>query len=156
MWPNPQENANLVTFTKEILNGKLHFLCSVIQPLSPVNISIFHEKLVTFAASRNKDKNCIVLHNVCKVVLIKVIVILMISPKLATPYLLKIKFFKKKGMRSQFLSMTSKKTVSRDSNYIAVVIRSKLGKAKISVSKVIIASLLYWFDKKKIFFWRLV
>ena len=48
--------------------------------------------------------------------------------------------------------MTSKKTVSRDSNYIAVVIRSKLGKAKISVSKVIIASLLYWFDKKKYFF----
>ena len=29
MLPNPQEIANLVTFTKEILNGKLHFLCSV-------------------------------------------------------------------------------------------------------------------------------
>ena len=29
MWPNPQETANLVTFTKEILNEKLHFLCSV-------------------------------------------------------------------------------------------------------------------------------
>ena len=29
MWPNPQENANLVTFTEEILNGKLHFLCSI-------------------------------------------------------------------------------------------------------------------------------
>ena len=26
MWPNPQEIADLVTFTKEILNGKLHFL----------------------------------------------------------------------------------------------------------------------------------
>ena len=25
MWPNPQET---VTFTEEILNGKLHFLCS--------------------------------------------------------------------------------------------------------------------------------
>ena len=24
-----QETADLVTFTKEILNGKLHFLCSV-------------------------------------------------------------------------------------------------------------------------------
>ena len=23
MWPNPQETANLVTFTEEILNGKL-------------------------------------------------------------------------------------------------------------------------------------
>ena len=28
MWPNPLENADLVTFTQEILNGKLHFLCS--------------------------------------------------------------------------------------------------------------------------------
>ena len=29
MWPNPQFPADLVTFTDEILNGKLHFLCSV-------------------------------------------------------------------------------------------------------------------------------
>ena len=29
MWPNPQEAADLVTFTEEILNGKLHFLCSL-------------------------------------------------------------------------------------------------------------------------------
>ena len=28
MWPNPDEPADLVTFTEEILNGKLHFLCS--------------------------------------------------------------------------------------------------------------------------------
>ena len=28
MWPKPQETANLVTFTEEILNGKVHFLCS--------------------------------------------------------------------------------------------------------------------------------
>ena len=28
MWPNPQETADLVTFTDEILNEKLHFLCS--------------------------------------------------------------------------------------------------------------------------------
>ena len=28
MWPNPHETANLVTFTEEILNGKLPFLCS--------------------------------------------------------------------------------------------------------------------------------
>ena len=26
MWPNPQETVDLVTFTEEILNGKLHFL----------------------------------------------------------------------------------------------------------------------------------
>ena len=29
MWPNPGETADLVTFIGEILNGKLHFLCSV-------------------------------------------------------------------------------------------------------------------------------
>ena len=29
MWPNPQETADLVTFTEEIFNGKLHFLRSV-------------------------------------------------------------------------------------------------------------------------------
>ena len=28
MWPNPQFPADLVTFTEEILNGKLHLLCS--------------------------------------------------------------------------------------------------------------------------------
>ena len=29
MWPNPRETADLVTFTEEILNGKLHFFwCS--------------------------------------------------------------------------------------------------------------------------------
>ena len=28
MWPNPQLPADLVTFIEEILNGKLHFLCS--------------------------------------------------------------------------------------------------------------------------------
>ena len=28
MWLNPQFPADLVTFTEEILNGKLHFLCS--------------------------------------------------------------------------------------------------------------------------------
>ena len=29
MWPNPQAITDLVTFTEEILNGKLHVLCSV-------------------------------------------------------------------------------------------------------------------------------
>ena len=28
MWPNPQEAADLVTFTEDILNEKLHFLNS--------------------------------------------------------------------------------------------------------------------------------
>ena len=29
MWPNPQETVGLFTFTNKILNGKLHFFCSV-------------------------------------------------------------------------------------------------------------------------------
>ena len=28
MWSNPQETADLVTFTEEVLTGKLHFMCS--------------------------------------------------------------------------------------------------------------------------------
>ena len=28
MWPNPQETADLVTFTEEIFNGKIHILSS--------------------------------------------------------------------------------------------------------------------------------
>ena len=27
MRPNPQETGDLATFTEEVLNGKLHFLC---------------------------------------------------------------------------------------------------------------------------------
>ena len=33
MWPNPQETADLVTFTEEIVYGKLHFFCAVSFPL---------------------------------------------------------------------------------------------------------------------------
>ena len=28
MWPNPQETVDLLTFTEEILNERLHILCS--------------------------------------------------------------------------------------------------------------------------------
>ena len=28
MWPDPQETGDLVTFTEEILKGKLYFLCN--------------------------------------------------------------------------------------------------------------------------------
>ena len=37
---NPQENADLVTFTKKFLSGKLHFLCSDTEGLW----DFFHEK----------------------------------------------------------------------------------------------------------------
>ena len=28
MWPDPQETVDLVTFTEELINGKVHFLCT--------------------------------------------------------------------------------------------------------------------------------
>ena len=36
MWPNPQFPVDLVSFTEEILNEKLNFLCRV-SPIDPVN-----------------------------------------------------------------------------------------------------------------------
>ena len=32
MWPDPQFSADLVTFTKEILDGKLHSYAVVVYP----------------------------------------------------------------------------------------------------------------------------
>ena len=40
MRANPQESADLVIFTEEILNGKLHILCSDISKKLPLNIII--------------------------------------------------------------------------------------------------------------------
>ena len=31
MWPNSQKTEDVVTFTEEIFNGKLRFLCSAMQ-----------------------------------------------------------------------------------------------------------------------------
>ena len=44
MWPNPQETADLVTYTEEILNGKLHFLCSEYDEFNKVII----QKLILY------------------------------------------------------------------------------------------------------------
>ena len=40
MWPNPLETADLVTFTEEILNAKLHFLFSVFFGIQTLKIII--------------------------------------------------------------------------------------------------------------------
>ena len=49
MRPNPQETGDLVTFTEEILDGKLHFLCSVswdffLQDFMQLLLQIFLER----------------------------------------------------------------------------------------------------------------
>ena len=38
MWPNRQLPEDLVTFTEEIPNGKLHFLCSAVIPSPKFNV----------------------------------------------------------------------------------------------------------------------
>ena len=45
MWLNPQFLADLVTFTEEILNGKLHFLCSEYYVISTILLHIPQGKL---------------------------------------------------------------------------------------------------------------
>ena len=44
MWPNSQETADLVTFTEEILNGKLYFSCS--ESVEIANLIFFSEWVV--------------------------------------------------------------------------------------------------------------
>ena len=46
MWPNQQKNADLVTFTKEILSGKLHFFVQWKYPTSFDKISILTWRLL--------------------------------------------------------------------------------------------------------------
>ena len=41
MWPNPQETADLVTFTEETLDGKLYFLCSGNIPFHAINLFLY-------------------------------------------------------------------------------------------------------------------
>ena len=44
MWQNPLKTADLVIFTEEILNGNLHFLCSVIFPISFLHTQFGYNK----------------------------------------------------------------------------------------------------------------
>ena len=48
MWPNPQFPADLVTFTEEILNGKLRILCSVKTITNPMERQIFDYSLMLY------------------------------------------------------------------------------------------------------------
>ena len=50
MWPNPHYPADFVTFAKEILNGKLHFLC--IEKVKKPYFKIFNVriKIIIFRA----------------------------------------------------------------------------------------------------------
>ena len=56
MWPNPQETANLVTLTEEILNGKIHFLNSVMYLLE-TEISCITERSVSIILGKYKGRS---------------------------------------------------------------------------------------------------
>ena len=47
MSPNPQETADLITFTEEILNGNLHFSCSASCGLPKLYGMIFFSNMVS-------------------------------------------------------------------------------------------------------------
>ena len=82
----------------------------------------------------------------------------MMSVKLATLGLLKIKVFWKKGYDVIICSHdVTNKILSLDSNYIVdVVMWPKFGNSSISLREVIIASILKGFDQKNRFFWGVV
>ena len=51
MWKNPQETADLVTFTEEILTGKLHFLRSDWHPGKATSFNLAPSKTQTYSYS---------------------------------------------------------------------------------------------------------
>ena len=59
MLPNPQFTAYLVTFTEEIFNGKLHFLCSVVIKSKIKNLYI---ELIILLEVKNKNIIRITIH----------------------------------------------------------------------------------------------
>ena len=61
MWSNPQYSADLVTFTEEILHGKLNFLCSAIFYVTHLDHCFYniHDKSTSFynIVSRESSKS---------------------------------------------------------------------------------------------------
>ena len=53
IWPNPEETSDLVTFTEEILNGKLHFLCSVCCNIFRLSLTILGCYVLTLSWRRS-------------------------------------------------------------------------------------------------------
>ena len=82
------------------------------------------------------------------------VTILMMSAKLTTPCLLKIKIFRNKGYDVIIPDYdVVNKSLSRDSNdIVGVVMRGKFRDSSISMRDVIITSILPGFDEKNHFF----
>ena len=66
MRPNPQETADLVTFTEQILHGKLHFLCSVFRILLYFNVIVLDVQwlwFLKFMIAANQNWFCVISTN---------------------------------------------------------------------------------------------
>ena len=61
MWPTPQETADLAIFIEEILNGKLHFLCSDGSEYTSANLSFLFIIFMLFLQEMYQDKLFIIL-----------------------------------------------------------------------------------------------
>ena len=55
MWQNLQETVDLVTFTEEILNGKLHFLCGVIEIYKSFSSTVYLFKVTNFFVTEEEN-----------------------------------------------------------------------------------------------------
>ena len=113
--------------------------------------AFFHLKSVNFAISRNTDIDCILqiisssfnLFWVFKVFFNKLVAILMMSAKMATLVLLKIKLFWNKGYDVIiYVHDVTNQILSCDSNCIVdVVMWPKFGNTKIYMREVIVTSI---------------
>ena len=62
MWPNPQETADILTFTEEILNGKLQFLRSDgSEEMKKINVWAFKKNLMPGNTLQENQKIAIAL-----------------------------------------------------------------------------------------------
>ena len=108
--------------------------------------SFFQWRSATFVISTNTNMDCILIHNFIdslKVVLINMIAIFMMSAKLTTVDLLKIKvFWNKRHDLVIFVHDVTSKILSRNSHYIVCVFMwAKFGNSRISIREVIIISI---------------
>ena len=126
------------------------------------NQYFFYWKSATFVISWNTDTDCIFSYNFwffnfeyLKIVLINMVVILMMSAKLAALGLLKIKvFWYKVHDVIVFVHDVTNKFLSFDSNHtVDVVMWPKFVNSSIYMKEVIITLILYGFDQKHQFFW---
>ena len=123
------------------------------QPLRSVDISSFSSKISNFCYIKkcryrlHFNKKFLILltfSKFSKVALTNMVAILMISAKLATLGLLKLKVFRNKG-NDIIISAhdVTNKILSRDSNYIVVMVMwPEFGNSSISMTEIIITSIL--------------